>query len=118
MRAEGKLRQLLGGARLLAGNTIVLDLGSGVFASFSHLKRGSARVEPGQHVRRGDLLGLCGNSGNSSEPHLHFQLMDSADAVRARGIPCAFSAYEVRRGDGWEPVHDGIPQRLDRVRGA
>ena len=75
---------------------IVLDLGGGVFASFSHLKRGSARVKPGQHVRRGDVLALCGTSGNSNEPHLHFQrkargrravdLLIAASAV-ATGLP-------------------------------
>ena len=90
MRLEGRLRQLLGGDRLLTGNTIVLDLGGGVFASFSHLKRGSARVEPGQHVHRGDVLALCGNSGNSSEPHLHFQLMDHPRHSVAVGLPFTF----------------------------
>ncbi len=90
MRFEGKLRQLLGGEKLLAGNTIVLDLGGGVFASFSHLKRSSARVKPGQQVRRGDVLAFCGNSGNSSEPHLHFQLMDHPRHSVAAGLPFAF----------------------------
>ena len=90
MRLEGRLRYLLGGVRLLAGNTIVLDLGGDVFASFSHLRRGSARVVPGQHVRRGDVLALCGNSGNSSEPHLHFQLMDHPRHSVAAGLPFTF----------------------------
>ena len=94
MRFEGQLRQALGGGRLLAGNTIVLDLGGGVFASLSHLKRGSARVEPGQRVRRGDVLALCGNSGNSSEPHLHFQLMDHHRQSIAAGLPFEFTATE------------------------
>ena len=90
MQLEGHLRQALGGGRLLAGNTIVLDLGCGVFASLSHLKRGSTRVEPGQHVGRGDVLALCGNSGNSSEPHLHFQLMDHRRQSIAAGLPFVF----------------------------
>ena len=100
MRFEGQLRQALGGARLLTGNTIVLDLGGGVFASFSHLKRGSARVKLGQHVRRGDVLALCGNSGNSSEPHLHFQLMDHPRHCVAAGLPFTF---EDAHGQGWVP---------------
>jgi len=90
MRLEGQLRQVLGGGRLLAGNTIVLDLGGGVFASLSHLKRGSARVKAGEHVRRGDVIALCGNSGNSSEPHLHFQLMDHPRQSIAAGLPITF----------------------------
>ena len=101
MRFEGQLRQALGGGRLLAGNTIVLDLGGGVYASLSHLKRRSARVAPGQHFLRGDVLALCGNSGNSSEPHLHFQLVDHRYPSIAAGLPFAFTATD--SGDGSVP---------------
>ena len=103
--------------RRLAGNHVIVR-SAGAFALYAHLVPGSVAVSPGQRIAAGDVIGRVGHTGNSTAPHLHFQLMDSADAVQARGIPCAFSAYEVRRGDGWEPVHDGIPQRLDRVRGA
>ncbi len=87
-----------------AGNHVVLDLGNGEYALLAHLQRRSVRVRPGQRVRAGDLLGLCGNSGNSSEPHLHFHLQDRAQLFGvARGLPIAFRGYsadgrEVARG--------------------
>lgn len=104
MRVEGRLREALGGGRLVAGNTIVLDLGGGVFASFSHLKRSSACVDPGEQVRRGEVLALCGNSGNSSQPHLHFQLMDHPRQSIAAGLPFVFT--DTDHPEGWVP-HTG-----------
>lgn len=50
------------------GNHVVLDLGS--FAFYAHMQPGSVRVKPGQHVRRGDVLGLLGNTGSTSAPHV------------------------------------------------
>ncbi|WP_017576159.1 M23 family metallopeptidase [Nocardiopsis kunsanensis] len=84
--AEGLVRQAAGAHRIL-GNHVVLDLGGGVYALYAHLRRGSARVRPGDRVAPGQVLGECGNSGNSSEPHLHFQLMDAADPRLAVGVP-------------------------------
>jgi murein DD-endopeptidase MepM/ murein hydrolase activator NlpD len=51
------------------------------------MRRGSVRVRPGQRVRRGTVLGVCGNSGNSSEPHLHFHLQDSPEPLSGIGLP-------------------------------
>lgn len=79
-----------------AGNHVVLDLGRGEFALLAHLRRGSVRVRAGQRVRRGQLLGVCGNSGNSSEPHLHFHPQDRARLFgAARGLPVRFADYAV-----------------------
>lgn len=77
----------LGGARRVTGNHLVLDLGDGVYAMYAHLRQGSLKVRPGDRVTAGQTLAACGNSGNSSEPHLHFQLMDAPDPKVARGIP-------------------------------
>jgi murein DD-endopeptidase MepM/ murein hydrolase activator NlpD len=85
---------LLGGHFVL-GNHVVLDLGDGVFSALAHLKRGSIDVRRGQHVQAGDQLARCGNSGNTSEPHLHFQLMDHRRPALAAGLPFAFDAYDV-----------------------
>ena len=69
----------------VAGNHVNLDLGGGVYAMYAHLQPGSIRVKVGDHVTPGQVIGLVGNTGNSSEPHLHFQLMNhnSRWAVRA-----------------------------------
>jgi murein DD-endopeptidase MepM/ murein hydrolase activator NlpD len=56
----------------------------------AHFQRGSVAVKAGDRVQRGQLLGKCGNSGNSSEPHLHYQLQHSAIFQDALGIKCVF----------------------------
>jgi Peptidase family M23 len=99
----------------LAGNHVIIR-SADAFALYAHLAPGSVVVAKGQVVAVGDVLGRVGHTGNSTAPHLHFQLMDSADARHARGIACSFADYVVRRGDAWEHVHNGIPQRLERVR--
>ena len=83
----------LSAGRFVIGNSVILDLGDGVYAVFAHMRRGSVRVRKGDRVRVGDVLGEVGNSGNSSEPHLHFHLMDRPRPLAAEGLPFAF-AYE------------------------
>ncbi|MFB7586751.1 M23 family metallopeptidase [Streptomyces sp. NPDC056169] len=77
----------LAGARRVTGNHLVLDLGDGTYAMYAHLRRGSLAVRPGDRVVAGQELARCGNSGNSTEPHVHFQLMDGPDLDTARGVP-------------------------------
>ncbi|MFD4632285.1 M23 family metallopeptidase [Streptomyces sp. NPDC058284] len=77
----------LGGTRRVVGNHIVLDLGGGTYAMYAHVRRGSLTVRAGDRVVAGQWLGDCGNSGNSTEPHVHFQLMDGPDPDTARGVP-------------------------------
>jgi hypothetical protein len=78
-----------------AGNHVVLDLGKGEYALLAHLQKGSVRVRTGDSVKPGDVLGLCGNSGNTTQPHLHFHLQDRARLFRgdALGLPATFSDY-------------------------
>ena len=63
------------------------------FAVLSGIKPGSVRVKAGQRVARGAVLGLCGNSGNSSEPHLHFHLQQTAVLQDGLGIRCFFGPW-------------------------
>jgi hypothetical protein len=88
------------------GNYVVLDHGNGEYSFLAHLKKGSLAVQPGQNVEAGTLLGLCGNSGNSSEPHLHFHLQDSSIMFRGNGLPAFFHHYRVRgkHVDKGEPI--------------
>lgn len=79
----------------VAGNHIDLDLGGGVFAMYAHLQPGSLKVKLGDRVKRGQVLGLVGNTGNSTEPHLHFQLMDRNSPLASEGLPYALSEYMV-----------------------
>lgn len=91
---EGFVRALGGPGRIL-GNHVVLDLGDGVYAAYAHIRQGSVAVKEGDHVVAGHRIGECGNSGNSSEPHLHFQLMDHADLDRAGGLPFTWTGVGV-----------------------
>ncbi len=89
----------------VGGNHVILDIGGGHYAFYAHLQPGSLRVKLGDKVRRGQVLGLVGNSGNSTEPHLHFHVEDGNSPLGAEGLPYAMSAFEVvGRGDGWKPA--------------
>lgn len=78
-----------------AGNYIVLDLGNGRFAFYEHLKPGSVRVHVGDRVRRGDVIGALGYTGDSTGPHLHFHVGDAASPLGAEGVPYVFDAFEL-----------------------
>jgi len=56
------------------GNTIIIKHSNGLYSKVSHLKKNSAKVKTGDYVHQSDIIGLCGNSGRSPEPHIHFQL--------------------------------------------
>ena len=89
MMVEGSLRELAG-SRFVLGNHLVLDIGAGQYSLHAHLRRGSVLVRPGDQVYRGQIVAECGNSGNTSEPHLHFQLMDARRPLVAAGLPFDF----------------------------
>ena len=102
--------------RSVAGNYMIMKCSDHVYAAFAHLQMGSITVSVGQSVKKGDVLGKVGHSGNSTAPHLHFQLMDSSDILVAKGIPCAFERYDLFQGDEWKSVYKGIPSDKDRIR--
>jgi murein DD-endopeptidase MepM/ murein hydrolase activator NlpD len=101
--------------RPLAGNFILLEGDPGV-ALLAHLRCGTLRVRKGQTITEGEPLGLVGNSGNTTMPHLHFQLMDGRNPFEAQGLPCCFRRYEALRGETWHEVVDGVPNLLERIR--
>ena len=84
-------QRLRGGAGAIAGNHVVVAMGSnGPYALVAHLRNGSVGVTVGDVVERGQVIGQCGNSGNSTQPHVHVQVTDSIDGPRAHGLPLAF----------------------------
>lgn len=87
----------------VAGNRVVIDLGGGQFAYYAHLKPGSVRVKIGERVKRGQLLAAVGNSGDSRQPHLHFQVTTNPDVMASEGLPYVFDRYRMKAADGaWE----------------
>lgn len=106
------------GAGALAGNHVVVELADGAgFVVLAHLREGSLRVGTGDAVTTGRAVGECGNSGNSTQPHVHLQVMDCADPYAARGLPLAFRDYRVRprRGGDGVVVGVGVPDDADVV---
>ncbi len=77
------------------GNYVILDLGAGRYAFYAHLKPGSVTVQPGDTVAKGQVMARTGNSGSSTGPHLHFQLMDRPSALVADGVPYVFDTFSV-----------------------
>ncbi|MDW5264168.1 MAG: M23 family metallopeptidase [Edaphobacter sp.] len=77
------------------GNHIVLDLGHGKYAFYAHLQKDSLLVSMGDHVKRGQVLALLGNTGNTSAPHLHFHLMDGASVLGSSGLPYVIDHFAV-----------------------
>lgn len=90
----------------VAGNHIVLDFGGGRYALYAHFQPGSLRVKAGDHVKRGQVLGLVGNSGNSTEPHLHFHICDAPSPLGSEGLPFVFESFELL-GSGWSWKAEG-----------
>jgi murein DD-endopeptidase len=79
----------------VGGNHIALDIGGGHYALYAHVQPGSLRVKVGDHVKRGQTLALLGNSGNSTEPHVHFQIADGPTFLSSEGLPYALPSFEV-----------------------
>ena len=98
----------------LPGNSVIIKTENNEFLFFAHFIKDSIVVSEGQAVKQGDLLGLCGNSGNSSEPHLHFHIQNVEDMNEATGAKTYFEKILV---DG-KIKRDYSPVRNQKVRNA
>lgn len=102
------------------GNHVVLDLGDGRYALFAHMRKGSVAVSAGQTVTAGQVLGLVGNSGNSSEPHLHFHVHDGPSPLASNGLPYLMRGFTaLQRGVSTaafdKAIIDGKPIAVEPV---
>lgn len=100
----------------IAGNHIILQISPNRFVTYAHLQKGTIRVRAGEHVHRGDVLALLGNSGNSTGAHLHLQLTDRNSVLQSQGVPFVFSGFTyLGPGSDYpekqiaEPWRDSIP---------
>ncbi|MDC0723750.1 peptidoglycan DD-metalloendopeptidase family protein [Nannocystis bainbridge] len=97
------------------GNMVVIRHEGEVHSAYAHLLPGSIKVKPGSKVRRGQLLGACGNSGNSSEPHLHVQLQDGPRFEKSWGVEAVFAEAIVTRDGAAAPRKDYTFLKGDKV---
>ncbi len=77
----------------LAGNFLILDMGGSKYAFYAHCVPNSFFVKVGDQIKEGDPVALLGNSGNSTAPHLHFQICDSPDFFSSNGLPFVLKKY-------------------------
>ncbi|MBG9796047.1 hypothetical protein ABD76_27880 [Paenibacillus dendritiformis] len=90
-----------------AGNHVVIDHGNGEYSVLAHFKQNSILVKEGDTVKQGERLGLCGNSGNSSDAHIHFQVSDNPSLETG-------SSLRIRFADGGDPVRGDLVRGQDK----
>jgi len=79
----------------IAGNYVVIETADHSFVFLAHFKRSSISVRQGQSVTIGDTLGRCGNSGNSTMPHIHLHLQDTPTFNQGQGLNPIFTGIDV-----------------------
>lgn len=94
------------------GNTVIIKAANNEFLVFCHFKHQSILVKEGQKIKQGQSLGLCGNSGNSSEPHLHFHIQNLEEPDKATGIKCYFDNLLING----EPRKDYSPIQKEKIK--
>jgi murein DD-endopeptidase MepM/ murein hydrolase activator NlpD len=99
--------RLAKGMTAITGNYVMIGHGKNEYSLYAHLQPGSVRVHKGDRVKAGDVIGKLGSSGNSTEPHLHFHVCDSADPLMSAGIPVNFSNVTVQWADVPRPIQSG-----------
>lgn len=94
--ALGQASRIRAGIAAVAGNHVVIEVApDGPYVLIAHLQHGSLCVSEGQQIEAGDPVGACGNTGNSTQPHVHLQAVDSLDWERANAVPIVFWSYRV-----------------------
>ncbi len=88
------------------GNAIIIDHHNGEYSLLCHFKHNSIKVKVGDEVQQGDVIGFCGNTGNTSQPHIHFNLQDGPLMHRANALPAQFRKIKVNGElkENYEPV--------------
>ena len=97
------------------GNTVIIKHADGEYSLFAHFKQNSIRVKPGDKVTKGQTLGLCGNSGNSSEAHLHFQVQNTPFFSDEASMKVFFEKVTVKSGGKTETKSDYSPVKGEIV---
>lgn len=97
------------------GNSVVIKHGYQLYSQLSHLRDGSVRVKKGEEVKKGDVIGHCGNSGRSPYPHLHFQIQHTA-YIGSKTLNYPLSSYLVKNNGSWDFKFFDFPNEGDRIK--
>lgn len=81
------------------GNHVIIDHGNDEYSYLAHFKEGTIEVAEGDKVKSGDTLGQVGNSGNSSEPHIHFHVADAIDLEESNSIRIQLESGDFQQGE-------------------
>jgi len=100
------------GIKYFLGNYIIIESTEGIFALLAHLKKGSVLVMEGQKVESGELIAQVGNSGNTIQPHLHFQLMAENQPDKSTPIPFLLESYQLKH----QGNRVGLPKNYETFR--
>jgi murein DD-endopeptidase MepM/ murein hydrolase activator NlpD len=100
-------KRMAQGGDVIIGNYVLIEHAQGESTVYAHLKTASVRVKVGDAVRAGQVIGLLGSSGNSTEPHLHFHVCDRPDALRCAGVPVSFENIELPYVDQLRDLQTG-----------
>jgi len=114
--AEYSLEDFIKNPKLLAGNYVVIDHGTGEYSVLAHFKQYSLKVQVGEKIRQGQIIGLAGNSGASEIPHIHYQLQSGGNMLSSEGLPCIFKEYDIILGNTAKHVSSGFPKTGQRIR--
>ena len=92
----------------ITGNTVIIKTKNNEYLFFCHFKNETIKVKQGGKIKQGQLLGLCGNSGHSSEPHLHFHIQNTKDINSGTGIKCYFEKIKVngKMKEDYSPIQN------------
>lgn len=90
-KLSNKMVSLIGIKNTMLGNYVIIEHKSKEFSVYAHTRENSLCVKKGNKVKQGDVIAKVGNTGHSTEPHLHFQLIDSKNIFEANGLPIMFN---------------------------
>ncbi len=88
----------------IGGNRIIMKHSSNEYSTICHLMPKSITVRKGQTVKRGDVIAKCGNSGNTTEPHIHFQVQNTAHFYSSIGLPILFNNIQKRVYEEYDKI--------------
>lgn len=88
-------------AKDIRGNYLVIQHAENEYSFIAHLLPKSIKVKVGRQVKRGEPIALCGNSGNTSEPHIHFQIQDGRSFLASAGLPITFEGIDMKPAENY-----------------